>query len=1001
MSFRQKDGKFSAYDGKTERVLSNTYTCVITNLTKKGSKETRQVLVTEAHCRICFKVDQYRSHFEISILVPRGADGDKFYTSYLRLDAQCSTEYVIQAVENDIYKSLCGDTDKVHKNSVCYRLSMRYDHTKLCAENIFSEYCPAYVADLRDYLRKSTHIAFFINGSLKTQSDFDNLNEQLGRERKKSPLLAWYPSNMKRPVIQKGMYLKHEERPKIEAVQGVYTYFDWPDYMTRHGYGHIYEQECIKSVLDPFTKSRHEMFFFELPGGSDRRVMFFLRVSSSDIEVRLMPGDNLHVFFDDERDITKAWNATIMDPLPYSPLSTYTGYITRPWDKENQTYKDNCSLQAVPWSSLHTPATGIKRILEQPYLVGLKLKSSDKQFSRSLSALEHLNRTFSGLVVATPRQKEDLMFLLGNHYDTVRKVDMYESVAAKLPEPHAIMELNEGQLATVMKARSLPAGWLVIHGPPGTGKTYLIGEMLKPFFVDDQPHRILVCSANNHGVDNTARRAHQVLTKLQSEGMADSKRYIVRLHSLDTEKEIVEKDAKLNRPIPHGSRPKCVQEFGEEEREILERLDLAKLIVDEYEQSTQTQFAGIHDKRVVEIEMSLGHRMLQVAGLVKDKDGNLFPWAQTHLPCVANFVESYRIYNDGEEMDRRRSLAFKGQTKELAGLVMNNATVLACTLATATSPQVTFAYNDAEGIAMDEAAKVMESDLWPLLQHYNKLVWKLLVGDPDQLGPVIQSTQKNNPFFYVIKHSLMVRLLCTGATYHLLTEQSRAIPQLAEPYNHVVYDKLLTHAPSTNPKLRPVAQAIRKFNLKHFNRNSNIIYVDLTDGEAQKTATGSVYNNKSCQFGLNLLELLLNELREVQDEDGMPCNIAILTGYQAQYRCYQSGIQKMSKAYPQVLEIVDVDKIDRRQGSEWHVVIVDLARTEKSGFLKDKARLNVLFSRAKDGMFIIVKKELIDDLHQSQGKIPVSVPSLPCPSRRSKRMWLVSTWPSGRSRCHR
>jgi hypothetical protein len=110
---------------------------------------------------------------------------------------------------------------------------MLYDDNRLCAENIFSDRCPLYAVDLRDYLRTNTHIAFFIRASPQAQTDFENLRRQLNQDRMKNPLLAWYPANCKRPILQKGMYLKPEERPAIEALQSVYAHFDWIDYLTK------------------------------------------------------------------------------------------------------------------------------------------------------------------------------------------------------------------------------------------------------------------------------------------------------------------------------------------------------------------------------------------------------------------------------------------------------------------------------------------------------------------------------------------------------------------------------------------------------------------------------------------------------------------------------------------------------------------------------------------------------------------------------------------------
>jgi type II secretory ATPase GspE/PulE/Tfp pilus assembly ATPase PilB-like protein len=87
-----------------------------------------------------------------------------------------------------------------------------------------------------------------------------------------------------------------------------------------------------------------------------------------------------------------------------------------------------------------------------------------------------------------------LQYLLGNSFDTVSKTDMYEAVAGKQPDLENLMNLNEGQRQVVAMARNAPAGTLLVHGGPGTGKTYLMVEMCKPFFASDEHHRLLVCS---------------------------------------------------------------------------------------------------------------------------------------------------------------------------------------------------------------------------------------------------------------------------------------------------------------------------------------------------------------------------------------------------------------------------------------------------------------------------------------------------------------------------
>jgi hypothetical protein len=65
------------------------------------------------------------------------------------------------------------------------------------------------------------------------------------------------------------------------------------------------------------------MRFFEIPG-EDWRVFFFLEMPV-DEEVHLLSGDKLQVFLDEEQDVTKAWNATITEPLPFPPINQITG----------------------------------------------------------------------------------------------------------------------------------------------------------------------------------------------------------------------------------------------------------------------------------------------------------------------------------------------------------------------------------------------------------------------------------------------------------------------------------------------------------------------------------------------------------------------------------------------------------------------------------------------------------------------------------------------------
>jgi hypothetical protein len=44
------------------------------------------------------------------------------------------------------------------------------------------------------------------------------------------------------------------------------------------------------------------------------------------------------------------------------------------------------------------------------------------------------------------------------------------------------------------------------------------------------------------------------------------------------------------------------------------------------------------------------------------------------------------MYQDGEDMERDRAIAFRIQTKEVAEITLSGVTVVACTLVTAATP---------------------------------------------------------------------------------------------------------------------------------------------------------------------------------------------------------------------------------------------------------------------------------------------------------------------------
>jgi AAA domain len=138
------------------------------------------------------------------------------------------------------------------------------------------------------------------------------------------------------------------------------------------------------------------------------------------------------------------------------------------------------------------------------------------------------------------------------------------------------------------------------------------------------------------------------------------------------------------------------------------------------------------------------------------------------------------------------------------------------------------------------------------------------------------------------------------------------------------------------------AQAVREFNTMNCGRESNVIYFDLRDVNSEILASGSIYNECSCAFAMTIIEGLILA--------GVPGSKVILTPYQGQYRILMSALQIMTKTHPEAEE-VDVDKIDRCQGSEWDICVIDITRT--SGATQGPVRVARLSKAHTCEMYIL------------------------------------------------
>ena len=96
--------------------------------------------------------------------------------------------------------------------------------------------------------------------------------------------------------------------------------------------------------------------------------------------------------------------------------------------------------------------------------------------------------------------------------------------------------------------------------------------------------------------------------------------------------------------------------------------------------------------------------------------------------------------------------------------------------------------------------------------------------------------------------------------------------------------------------------------------------------------------------------LLLNEIKKDSRID-IEKDVSIITFYNAQKYILQKAFEKEFKNKKKV------ETVDSFQGKENEIIIINMVRTKKTGFVNDAQRLNVALTRAKSYLFIIGDKK--------------------------------------------
>ncbi|XP_051536202.1 probable helicase senataxin isoform X2 [Myxocyprinus asiaticus] len=471
-------------------------------------------------------------------------------------------------------------------------------------------------------------------------------------------------------------------------------------------------------------------------------------------------------------------------------------------------------------------------------------------------------------------------------------------------------------LAMIKRPQKTP-NFLVIHGPPGTGKSKTIGGLLFKLLssggkavapVGNLPAkarrtRVLLCAPSNAAIDSLMKKVIVIFKdKCCDLNNPQGNCGDINLVRLGSERTI----SRSLKPFSLDHQTKA-------------RAQRAQQTVEADVQRQKEQL----DQRIENLSQRCAKTKKDSADFKTFKESKL------------------QLLNERERLSRQIKEC-RGKRHETQALVLQNAHVICCTLSTSGSIVLENAFRRLghepfSCVIIDEASQAKETEtLIPMLYRCPAVI---LVGDPNQLPPTVVS-QKAKEFGY--GQSLMARLcknLHPSIPQHSpilsLSVQYRMHPDICEFPSKYIYSNALKNDRETAQKRCSFSWPFKPYRV-----------FDVTDGQENKERD-SFINPKEVTLVILLLKLICEK---------QSVRVGVITPYNAQKQRILDDIRESGIEKNKLLQ-VEVDTVDGFQGREMDCIIVSCVRASSEmgsiGFVGNRQRMNVTITRAKFSLFIL------------------------------------------------
>lgn len=535
-----------------------------------------------------------------------------------------------------------------------------------------------------------------------------------------------------------------------------------------------------------------------------------------------------------------------------------------------------------------------------------------RQIRRRHKAIEDM-RLFEGLLrlVAWPRE------VTRNNSD-------------ELPPAHAAIELDESKLTALQRLwRTQPS--FAIQGPPGTGKTTLIKAFADRLFNVDSSAQILITAHSHHTVDDVREK----LSELFAEHDNHHRPIVLRLGAeagdnddpeVVTERllaQLHESDLARRAPVHLQDRLSAVVEEGESR-------------TPEADTDVRTMQVLVQDAANLTFSTLNSPDLADLASRGRRFDWSIIEEAgKAHgFDMATALQESHRLLLIGDHhqlppFNVRRFTDLLGDPLKVRKAIQTGA-------------QFAPGLVDPSLVADDESRDsfIDRCVEWvKMVKLFETIFTRSALGEPD------------------------------SAPAAVLTDQHRMHPHIAKLVGKVFYPDqeggtILNSPPETHARFKKPAP----FSIPETSwlPQQRVVWCDVAWERKEEFAEGEL---DGLFISRPEADLVVKVLEQIHPRGADSCELQILSPYNGQLEAIRAAIERAYSAgqlghmFKAPFELGHGKRmgatVDEFQGSEADIVIVSLVRNnalvpwKSVGFLKEKNRMNVLLSRAKQKLIIV------------------------------------------------